>query len=136
MNRYSILLVVLLSLAITPLATAKIYKCHGPDGPVFTDRECGPDATRVELADTSGLGGIYDETKTELAEKKAERDAEREAARQRKLNTTVINNQYTTINTQPAGYWWRRPYWRPGIDQPQAPPAIPTPLPSTLGKPR
>ena len=136
MKRCKTCLVVLFALATTPLAIAEIYKCDGPDGPIFSDRECGPGATSVELAETSGLVGISDETKTELAEKKAEREAERNEARQRKGNTTVINNQYTTVNTEPAGYWLRRPYRRPGHGRPEVPPAIPTPLPSTLGKPR
>jgi hypothetical protein len=136
MKRYITGLVVLIALAISPMATAKIFKCNGPDGPIFTDRECGPDATNVELADTSGLVGISDETKTELAEKKAEREAQRKEALQSKGNKTVINNQFTTINTEPAGYWWRRPFRPPGYDRPQRPPATPTPLPSTLGKPR
>ncbi len=38
MNRYGKILVVLITVAITPLATAEIYKCDGPDGPIsWTD---------------------------------------------------------------------------------------------------
>lgn len=70
MNRRRTILVALITLAITPIAAADIYKCNGPDGPVYTDWKCGPDATNVELLDSSGLGGISDETKTQLAEKK------------------------------------------------------------------
>jgi len=136
LTRFFTGLVFLIALAITPVATAQIYKCEGPDGPIYTDRDCGPGATSVELAETSGLGGISDETKAELAEKKAAREAARKEARSLQAKATVINNQYTTVNTQPPGYWWRRPYWRPGHDRPEVPPAIPTPLPSTLGKPR
>jgi len=128
MNRRRTILVALITLTITPIAAADIYKCNGPDGPVFTDWECGPDATNVELPDSSGLVGITDETKAELAEKKASR----EKARNRVKNTTVINNQYNTINTPPTWYWASRPYWRgkhPGL----RPPVVePTPLPSTI----
>ncbi len=91
-------LVALITLAITPIAAADIYKCNGPDGPVYTDWKCGPDATNVELLDSSGLGGISGKTKTQLAEKSV-----REKSRNRVKNTTVINNQYTTINTPPVG---------------------------------
>ncbi len=136
MKRYITGLIVIITLAVTPMATAKIFKCDGPDGPIFTDRECGPDATNVELADTSGLVGVSDETKTELAEKKAEREAQRIEALKNKGNKTVINNQFTTINTEPSGYWLRRPYRPPGYNRPEVPPATPKPLPSTLGKPR
>ena len=128
MNRCRIILVALITVAITPMAEADIYKCNGPDGPVYTDLECGPDATNVVLSDSSGLVGITDETKAELAEKKASR----EKARNRVNKTTVINNQYNTINTQPAGYWARRPFWRekhPGMRPPEP---VPKPLPSTI----
>jgi len=111
-----------------PLATADIYKCDGPDGPVFTDWECGPDAIHVELSDSSGLGGITDETRAELAEKKASR----EKSRNRVNKTTVINNQYTTINTPPVGYWPSRPYWRKKHHDMRPEKPAPTPLPSTV----
>jgi len=128
MNSRRTILVVLISLVIAPVATAKIYKCDGPDGPVYTDWECGPDATKVEVLDTSGLGGITEETKAELARKKADR----EEARNRKDGGTVINNQYTTINTQPEGYWVGRPYLRKPHREPRPPAVVPTPLPSTV----
>ena len=128
MNRCSTILVALITLVITPVAAADIYKCNGPDGPVYTDLECGPDAINVELSDSSGLVGITDETKAELAEKKASR----EKSRHRVNKTTIINNQYTTINAQPAGYWARRPYWRKKHHDLRPPEAIPTPLPSTV----
>ncbi len=128
MNRCRTILVALITLAIAPIAAADIYKCNGPDGPVYTDWKCGPDATNVELSDSSGLVGISDETKTQLAEKKAIR----EKSRNRVKNTTVINNQYTTINTPPAMYWPGRPYWREKHPDSRPPIAVPTPLPSTI----
>lgn len=74
MNRNGTTLILLISLAITPLASAQIYKCDGPDGPIYSDQECGPGATNVEVAETSGVSGVSEETKTELAAKKAERN--------------------------------------------------------------
>ena len=74
--------------------------------PIYTDRECGPDATNVELSDTSGVGGVSDETKAELAQKKADR----EKSRNLDNNANVNNNQYNTLSTEPAGRWTRRPY--------------------------
>lgn len=127
MHNCKIILATLISLAITPMAAADIFKCNGPDGPVYTDRECGPDATNVELSDSSGLGGITEETKAVLAEKKASR----EKARNQVKNTTVINNQYTTINTPPV-YWPNRPYWRGKPPVARPPVVVPKPLPSTI----
>lgn len=128
MNRCRTILVVLITLVSTPMAAAEIYKCKGPDGPVYTDIDCGPDATSIEVSDSSGLGGITEETKTELAEKRAVR----EKSRKRVNNTTVINNQYNTINTPPVGYWPHRPYWRGKHPDVRPPVAIPKPLPSTI----
>ena len=101
MNGYGKILVVLISVAITPLATAQIYKCDGPDGPIYSDSECGPGATNVEIEDTSGLSGVSDETKTELAVKKEEREEvstrKNEAVENVPENNTVISGQ--------AGEW-------------------------------
>ena len=108
MNRYRPLLIIFIALAFTPVASAQIYKCDGPDGPIYTDQECGPDATNVELSHTSGLSGVSDQTKAELAQKKADR----EEARNLNNNATVNNNQYNTLSTEPAGRWTRRPYER------------------------
>jgi len=91
------ILVALIALTITPIATAQIYKCNGPDGPIFTDQKCGPEATIVDVSVSSGLGGISDETKNELAAKKAARDQ----IRKDNNKNTASNNQYSTINTQP-----------------------------------
>ena len=46
------------ALAITPAAVAQIYKCDGPDGPIYSDRKCGLDAANVELKESSGLSGV------------------------------------------------------------------------------
>ncbi len=110
MKKSRTVLIAVASLLIPPMAIAEIYKCDGPDGPIYTDRECGPDAATVELADTSGLSGVSDETKADLAQKKEER-AE---ARANSSSPSPVNNyQFTTINTEPAGRWLRRPYRKP-----------------------
>jgi len=108
MKGYRPILIILIALAFTPVVSAQIFKCDGPDGPVYTDRECGPDATNVELSDTSGVSGVSDETKAELAQKKADR----EKSRNLDNNATFNNNQYNTLSTEPAGRWTRRPYER------------------------
>ena len=136
MNRYKIIFIALTILAFTPMATAEIYKCDGPDGPIFSDQKCGPDAANVILSDSSGLTGVSDETKAELAARKAQREQAREEARKLDNNRTVINNQYTTINTEPAGRWLNYPYPRPKPEKPPTPELRPTPLPGTLGRPR
>ena len=136
MNRYKLVLITLAILAISPLATAQIYKCDGPDGPIYTDRKCGPDAKSVELLDSSGLSGVSDETKAELAARKAEREQAREESRKRGDNRTVINNQYTTVNTEPVGRWLYPRSYRPKPGKPEKPEVSPRPLPSTLGRPR
>ena len=135
MNRYKINFIALTLVAITPVATAEIFKCDGPDGPIYSDRKCGPGASNVELSDTSGLTGVSDETKAELAVKKADREQAREERRKLNNNRTVINNQYTTINTEPTGRWLY-PYRRPRPERPEIPEVSPRPLPSTLGRPR
>ena len=119
MNRYRPILIILIALAFTPVASAQIFKCDGPDGPIYTDRECGPNATNVEIDDTSGVSGVSDETKAELAQKKADRDKSRNSG----TNATVNNNQYNTLSTEPAGRWTRRPYER--LDR-KASPAVPS----------
>ena len=47
-------LITLITLVITPAAVAEIYKCDGPDGPIFSDKKCGSDAANVELPESSG----------------------------------------------------------------------------------
>ena len=103
---FRVVLIALISLAITPAATAKIYKCDGPDGPVYSDMECEPDAAQVELSTTPGVSdGVYDETIVELAEKKANRQEPNNSNN----NQTNISNRNSTETTEPAGRWERNP---------------------------
>jgi hypothetical protein len=137
MKKSRTVLIAVTSLLISPMAMAEIFKCDGPDGPIYTDRKCGPDATSVEVAETSGLSGVSDETKADLARKKAER-AE---ARANSINTSPVNNyQFNTINTEPAGRWLRRPYRKPHNkphDKPETlPVAVQRPATSVLRRRR
>lgn len=135
MNRDKLALITLIIMAVSPLATAQIYRCDGPDGPVYTDRKCSPDAKSIEVTDSSGLTGVSDETKAELAAKKAQREQAREESLKLNNNRTVINNQFTTINTEPEGRWLYPRPWRPKPVKPEKPVVSPTPLPSTIGRP-
>ena len=48
-----------IALLLPALATAEVYKCDGPDGPVFSDVACGSGAEQIDVGDalaTSGLG--------------------------------------------------------------------------------
>jgi len=136
MNRVKMILIALALLLVTPAAVAEIYKCDGPDGPIYSDQKCGPDAASVEVLDTSGLTGVSDETKAELAARKAKREQAREEQRKLNSNRTVINNQYTTISPQPYGNWYRRPYLRPKPERPEIQPLPGISPPSTIGRPR
>ena len=89
---YRIFITTLIVLANTPVAMAQIYKCDGPDGPIYSDQECAPDAATVDIPDSAGLAGVSDEEISELAEKKSDRDQ----ARNRNNDSTVIENQSTT----------------------------------------
>jgi hypothetical protein len=68
------------------VAVAKVYKCDGPDGPVYSDKECASDATVVELSDSTGISGVSDETKTDLAQKKSDRN---EAGNRNTVDTAI-----------------------------------------------
>ena len=136
MNRYRRVLVTLMALIFTPVVSAQIYKCDGPDGPVYTDRECGPDAASVEISESSGLSGVSDETKAELAKRRADRELARAEDRKLKSNRTVINNQYTTINTEPTGRWLNRPYWGSKPEKPKPPEVTPRSPPGTIARRR
>jgi hypothetical protein len=124
-NRISLItLVSLTMLVITPAAVAKIYKCNGPDGPVYTDRDCGPDAEDVKLRESSGLSGVSEKDKNALAERKQER----EQTQNQNQRSNVVNNQYSTPTTESAGRWVRgrnRPVDR---DRPSTLPARPKPV--------
>ncbi len=100
-------LMILITLVITPAAVAEIYKCEGPDGPIYSDKKCGSDATNVELTESSGLSGVTEQDKTDLAEKKLEREQEREQARSRNQQSSVVNNQNNVYTTEDPGYWVR-----------------------------
>ena len=91
MSIYKKILFTLILLANASVAMAQIYKCDGPEGPVYSDRECEPNAATVELSESAGLTGISDEELSELAEKKSDRDQ----ARNRNTEGTVIENQST-----------------------------------------
>ena len=66
--RFAILLAPFLA---TP-AAAQVYRCGGPDGPVYTDRPCGPEVIIEDR--TAGLGGqVSLATRADLRAKKAQR---------------------------------------------------------------
>ena len=88
---FRIFITALIILSNASVAMAQIYKCDGPDGPIYSDRECAPSAATVELSESAGLTGISDEELSELAEKKSDRDQ----ARNRNTEGTVIENQST-----------------------------------------
>jgi len=135
MKKFCKILIPVTMAAMSTAALAEVYKCDGPNGPVYTDRKCGPDATSVEFDETSGISGVSDEVKAELARKKAEREkAEPELPLNPNANATY---QFNTINTEPAGYWLPGSFWGPGIrpphrPKPPQPPQKPTVPPTTI----
>ena len=98
-------LITLVTLAITPAAVAEIYKCDGPDGPIYSDKKCGSDAANVELLESSGLSGVSEQDKINLAEKKQEREQEREQAQSQNQKGNVVNNQSDAYITENPGIW-------------------------------
>ena len=106
-------LVALAALAITPAAVAQIYKCDGPDGPIYSDRKCGSDAANVELQESSGLSGVSEQDKADLAEKKLER----EQARSQNQQGSVVNSQNNVYPTEDPGYWARDGYRLRNLDK-------------------
>jgi hypothetical protein len=129
MNIYKTALIALISMAITPLAVAQIYRCNGPDGPIFSDQECEPGAAQVELAETSGVSGVSDETKAELAQKKQARAEDGSS-----LNYAApVNNQYNTSVDENPGRWTRgriNNRNNPGVRPPVARPPVARPVPN------
>ena len=132
-----ITLITLITLVITPAAVAEIYKCDGPDGPIYSDKKCGSDAANVELLESSGLSGVTEQDKTDLAEKKLEREQEREQARSRNQQGSVVNNQNNVYTTEDPGYWVRdgnrlrdrdNTNTLPGKTRPTTPPTEPRPV--------
>ena len=105
MTIYRTALATLMALAISPVAIAEVYKCDGPDGPVYTDRECAPGAEQMEFAKTSGVSGVSDETKADLARKKTEREQNRTS---RSSNTPAANYQTQSTANEVDGRWPHR----------------------------
>lgn len=66
-------------LAAPALASAQIYRCDTPRGPVFSDERCGEEASLVTVTDESaGLGGgPPEEVREYLARKRQERAEQR-----------------------------------------------------------
>ena len=118
-----ITLVTLATLTITPATVAEVYKCEGPDGPIYSDRKCGPEAANVELQQSSGLSGVTEQDKINLAEKKLER----EQARSQNQQGRVVNNQSNTYTTESPGRWVRGRYLPRDRDKPSTLPAKPRP---------
>jgi len=127
----------LATLVITSAAVAQIYKCDGPDGPIYSDKECGSDAANVELPESSGLSGVSEQDKADLAEKKLERELEREQARSQNQQDSAVNNQNNDYPTEDPGYWVRdgdrlrnldKENILPGKTQPTNPPTKPRPV--------
>jgi hypothetical protein len=128
MKRSFIVTITPMLLAVASAAQAEVYKCDGPNGPVFSDYKCGSDATTVEFEETSGISGVSDEVKADLARKKEQREkAESELEPNPNANPSY---QFNTINTEPAGYWYPGSYWLPGNRPPHVrPPRPPQPPP-------
>ena len=129
MSIYKKILVTLILLANASVAMAQIYKCDGPEGPVYSDTECEPNAATVDVLESSGLTGISDEELSELAEKKSDRDQ----ARNRNTEGTVIENQSTIdLTTYNDGRSVRgRDQLKQRIDS-----GVPAPLPAAQPRPR
>jgi hypothetical protein len=130
-------LITLITLVIAPAAVAQIYKCDGPDGPIYSDRECGLDAVNVDLQESSGLSGVSEQDITDLAEKKLEREQKREQARSRNQQGSVVNNQNNVYTTEDPGYWVQdgnrlrdraNTITLPGKTRPTIPPTEPRPV--------
>jgi len=149
MNRHTtslLILITLITLVIAPAAVAEIYKCDGPDGPIYSDKECGSDAANVELPESAGLSGVSEQDKADLAEKKQEREQDRELAREQAQNQkgSDAKNQNNGNTTEDSGYWVRdRDRLRnldkdkilPGGTPPTTPPTEPRPV-TLPAKPR
>lgn len=128
MKPYKVILSTLAVLAIAPVATAQVYKCAGPDGPIYSDRECGPNAATVELRETSGVSGVSDKTKAGLAEKKAEREKDRSYGSRRSNSNNAPVSSYQ--NQAPVGDYWQRGRVRPRASNPTIQPVQPIARPS------
>lgn len=121
---------------LSSAAHAEIYRCNGPDGPIFSDQKCGPNATTVQMTVTSGIdGGVPDDVKAELARKKAARQ-QNDSALEPNPNANA-NYEINTIDTGVDGYLYPGNYWAPGhrpvqrpkppVDRPVARPPVSEP---------
>lgn len=97
----------LLSLFFSTTCMAQVYKCDGPDGPVFSDVACGPTASELDLTDslkTSGLGvPVTAETQNNLTEAKNRRQRGHYINRineRHDNDIAVIDAQIATLNRQ------------------------------------
>ena len=138
-------LITLITLIITPAAVAEIYKCDGPDGPVYSDQKCGSDSTNVEIQESSGMSGVSDQEKADLAEKKQEREQQREEDRSRSQQDNAVDNQNNVNTTGEPGFWVEdNRYHRnrdninnlPDKTRPAAPPTEPRPVTLPANTPR
>ena len=138
-------LITLITLVITPAAVAEIYRCDGPDGPIYSDKKCGSDAANVEVRDSSGMSGVSEQDKADLAEKKAKREQEREQAQSRNQQNKEVNNQNNIYPTEDPGYWVRdgdrlrnldKGNILPGKTPPTATPTEPRPVTLPANMPR
>jgi hypothetical protein len=132
MNCQRIILVTLVTLVITPAAVAQVYKCDGPNGPVYSDRKCGADAASVEIRESSGLSGVTEQDKNALAEKKLER----EQTQSQNQQGVVVNNQNNTYTTENPDRLRDRDNAKTPLDKP-LPATLPTkPQPAVPRKKR
>ena len=104
MNGFKTSIPVLIAVIIAPMAVAQVYKCEGPDGPIFSDQECEPGAAKITLSETSGLGGqVSIPTPIDLAQKKLYREKKRYIGRLnewRDDELAAIDTQIAALNFQ------------------------------------
>ena len=96
MNIFRTSIITIIALTMAPIALAQVYKCDGPDGPVYSDRKCEADASTVKISESSGMTGVDDKTKADLAQSKLER----EQAVTPNSDGTVINNQTQVLTIE------------------------------------
>ena len=130
MNIYKKILVTLILLANASVAMAQIYKCDGPQGPVYSDKECEPNAATVDVSESSGLSGISEDEIAVLAEKKTVRDQAEN--RNRTNDDALMVNQNDTLTTYDNG---RRVHGRDQLKQ-RIDSGVAAPLPATQPRPR
>jgi len=94
-------------LLLPALATAEVYKCDGPNGPVFSDVKCGSNAEQIDVSDalsTSGLGvAVSMEERNNLMRARNERQHAYSINRmnqQRDQDLASIDRQISALNNQ------------------------------------